>query len=95
MKKIKDQFNNKHTKIAVKATIQLFEKSKSKEFSDKSLTFFSLPITKPVCFKIFVKLNRNYNLMTKIFEFHRYQTFGLIKMHNIRKTRLVSNIFSL
>ena len=85
MKKIIDQFNKKHTEIAVKATIQLFEKSKSKEFSDKSLKFFSLPITKQGSFKIFVKLNRNYNFMAKIFEFHRYQTFGLMKMHNIRK----------
>ena len=85
MKMIVDQFNNKHTKIAAKATIQLFEKSKSKEFSDKSLKCFSLPITKQGSFKLFVKLNRNYNLMAKMFEFHRYQTFGLMKMHNTRK----------
>ena len=80
-----DQFNNKHTKIAAKATIQLFEKSKSKEFSDKSLKCFSLPITKQGSFKLFVKLSRNSNLMAKIFEFYRYQTFGFMKMHNIRK----------
>ena len=85
MNTIIDQFNNKHTKIAAKATIQLFEKSKSKEFSDKSLKCFSLPITKQGSFKLFVKLSRNSNLMAKIFEFYGYQTFGLMKMHNIRK----------
>ena len=32
------------------------------------------------------KLNRKHLLMANIFKFHKYQTFGLLKMHNVSKT---------
>ena len=35
--------------------------------------------------KICVKLNGNHLLMANIFKLHEYQTFGLIKIHNMSK----------
>ena len=35
--------------------------------------------------KFFVKLNGNHLLMANIFKLHKYQTFGLMKVHNTSK----------
>ena len=45
--------------------------------------------------KTFGKLNRNHLLIANIFKLHEYQTFGLMKMHNICKIWFANNIFSL
>ena len=63
--------------------------------SAKSLKFFGPPTTKWRPCKIFAKLNGNHLLMANIFKLHEYQTFGLMKMHNIYKIWFASNIFSL
>ena len=56
-----------------------------KEMSAKSLKFFGPPTTKWRPCKIFGKLNGNHLLMANIFKLHEYQTFGLMKMHNMCK----------
>ena len=63
--------------------------------SAKSLKFFGLPNTKWWACKIFTKLNRNHLLLANIFKPHEYQTFGLMKMHNMCKIWFANNIFSL
>ena len=74
-----DQRNSKHTKTAVSLiskSIQFFESP------GKSLKFFGPTTTKWWSCKIFVKWNKNHLLMANIFKLHKYQTFGLLKMHN-------------
>ena len=44
--------------------------------------------------KVFAKLNENHLLMANIFKLHQYQTFGLMKIHNMCKIRFANNIFS-
>ena len=73
----------------------IFWKSLSKEISGKSLKFFSLATTKWRPCKTFAKLNRNHFLMANIFKLHKYQTFGLLKMHNMSKIRFAYHNFSL
>ena len=63
--------------------------------SGKSLKFPGPPITKLRLFKTFAKLNGNHLLMTNIFKFHEYQTFGLMKMHNMNKIGFANNELSL
>ena len=67
----------------------------SKEMSAKSLKFFGPPTTKWRPCKIFAKLNGNHLLMANIFKLHEYQTFGLMKMHNMCKIWFANKIFSL
>ena len=45
--------------------------------------------------KIFAKLSGSHLLKANIFEFHKYQTFGLLKMDNMNKTWFANNEFSL
>ena len=59
------------------------------------MKFFGPPTTKWQPCKIFAKLNRNHLLMANIFKLHEYQTFGLMKMHNMCKIWFANNIFSL
>ena len=54
--------------------------------SAKSLKDFSPPTAKWRPCKVFAKLNRNHLLMANIFKLHKYQTFGLMKVHNMCKT---------
>ena len=49
--------------------------------SAKHLKFFGPPTTKWRPSKIFAKLYTNHLLMANIFKLHKYQTFGLMKMH--------------
>ena len=67
----------------------------SKEMSAKSLKFFGPPTTKWWPCKIFGKLNGNHLLMANTFKFYEYQTFGLMKIHNMYKTWSADKIFSL
>ena len=66
----------------------------SKEMSAKSLKFFGPPTTKWRPCKIFAKLNGNHLLMANIFKLHKYQTFGLIKIHNMSKIWFANNKFN-
>ena len=59
------------------------------------MKFFGPPTTKWRPCKIFAKLNGNHLLMANIFKLHEYQTFGLMKMHNMCKIWFANNIFSL
>ena len=63
--------------------------------SAKSLKFFGPPTTKWRPCKIFAKLNRNHLLMANIFRPQEYQTFALMKMHNMSKIWFANKIFSL
>ena len=81
-----DQLNNKHIKIAVNLEIPCFEGCSQKKMSAKSLKDFSPPTAKWRPCKVFAKLNRNHLLMANIFKLHKYQTFGLMKVHNMCKT---------
>ena len=86
-----DQLNNKHMKTAVNLTIQFFERRYQKKY--KSLKIFGPPTTKWQPCKFFVKLNGNNLLMANIFKLHKYQTFGLLKMHNMSKIWFANNKF--
>ena len=55
-------------------------KAALKKMSAKSLKLFGPPTTK--C-KGFAKLNGNHFFMANIFKVREYQTFGLMKMHNM------------
>ena len=90
-----DQLNNNHTKIAVNSTIQYFEGRSQKKCLLKSLKFFGPSTTKLRPCKIIAKLNVNHLLMANIFKLHEYQTFGLIKMHNMSKIWFANNKFDL
>ena len=50
------------------------------------LKFFGLPPPQnDGSFKVFAKLNGNHLLMANILKFHEFQTFDLMKMHNMSK----------
>ena len=80
-----DQLNNKHTKIAVNSAIQYFEGR-----SQKKCLLQVWPLK-----NFFAKLNGNHLLMANIFKLHEYQTFVLIKMHNMSKIWFANNNFHL
>ena len=82
--------HSKHTKITLNSVIQYFEGCSQKKCLLKVWSF----LVHPPC-KIFAKLNGNHLLMANIFKLHEYQTFGLMKMHNMCKIWLANNIFSL
>ena len=63
--------------------------------SAKILKCFGPPTTKWRPCKIFAKWNRNHLLMANIFKPHEYQTFGLMKIHNMCKIWFANKIFSL
>ena len=92
-----DQLNNKHTKIAVNLGKTIFWRPLSKEMSAKNLKFFGPcpSTTKWRLCKVIAKLNGNHVLMVNIVKLHEYQTFGLIKMHNMSKTWFANNKFNL
>ena len=89
-----DQLNNKLTKIAVNSTMQYFEGSTQKKCLLK-VWIFGPPTTKWWPCKIFTKLNGNHLLMANIFKLQKYQTFGLMKMHNMNKIWFANNKFNL
>ena len=84
-----DQLNNKHTKIALNSAIEYFKGcSQKKKISAKKLELFGPPTTKWRPSKVFAKLNGHHLLMANIFKLHKYQMFGLIKMHMCAKSDL-------
>ena len=90
-----DQIKNKHTKIAVNLAIQYFEGCSQNKCLLKVWSFLVQPPQNGGPVKYFAKLNGNYLLLANIFKLHEYQTFGLMKMHNMCKIWFVNNIFSL
>ena len=86
-----DQRKKKHAKIAVNLTVQYFEGSCRKKYLLK-VWIFGLPATKWEPCKVFAKLNGNHLLIANIFKLLEYQTFGLMKLHNVKKSDLpISN----
>ena len=77
-----DQLNKRHTKTAVNSAIQHFEGFTQKKCLLKVWSFLVHPWRS--C-KVFGKLNKNHLLMANILKLHKYQTFGLLKMHNMYK----------
>ena len=79
-----DQRNNTHTKIAINSTIQHFEGCSENKYLLKVWSFLVYPPQNgsPVIF--LWKSNGNHLLMANVFKLHEYQTFGLMKMHNMR-----------
>ena len=75
--------------------MQFFESRYQKKHLGKSLNFFALPTTKWLSCKIFERLNGNHLLTANIIKLHKYQTFGLLKMHNMSKIWFTNNKFSL
>ena len=90
-----DQLNNKAHKNSSKLGNTVFCRLFSKQMSAKRLKLFGPPTTKWRPCKVFAKLNENHLLMANIFKLHEYQTFGLMKMHNMCKIWFANNIFSL
>ena len=74
--------------------MQYFESSSQKKRALK-VYIFDLPSTKWCPCKIFVKLNGNHLLVTDILKLHKYQTFDLMKMHNMSKIWFPNNKFNL
>ena len=95
-----DQPNNKHTKTAVNSAIQYFAGCSQKKCLLKVWSFHHKMAWKrdwnfgPPC-KIFAKLNGNHLLMANILKLHEYQTFGLVKIHNMCKFWFANKIFRL
>ena len=46
-------------------------------------------------FNFFAKLNGNHILIVNFPKIHKYQTFGLIELHNLTKGQLANRIFKL
>ena len=90
-----DQLNSKHTKIAVNSAIQYFEGCSQKKCLLKVWSFLVHPPQNSGPVNFFAKLNGIHVLMTNIFKLHEYQTFGLMKMHNMCKIWFANKIFSL
>ena len=61
----------------------------------ESFKFFDPPTTKWQPFKFFAKLNGNHILMATFPKLCKYQTFGLIELHNFGKGQLADRIFKL
>ena len=89
-----DQLNNKNTKTIVNMNT-FFWKPPSKEISGRNLKVFGPPTTKWRHCKNFAKFKENHLLMANIFKLHKYQTFGLLQMHNMSKTWFANDKFSL
>ena len=66
-----------------------------KQVFGESFKFFDSPTTKWRPFKFFAKLNGNHILMANFSKFRKYQTFGLIELHNVSKGQLADRIFKL
>ena len=59
----------------------------------ESWKFFDSPTTKRRSFKFFEKLNGNHILMANFPKLRKYQTSGLIELHNLSKGQLDDRIF--
>ena len=86
-----DQLNSKRKKTAISSTIQYFESCSQKKCLLK--VFWYIHYKWRPC-KMFAKLNGNHLLMASILKLHKYQTFSLMKMHNMCKIGFANNMFS-
>ena len=89
-----DQLNN-HTIIAVNSTIHLFESRYQKKYLLKVWNFLIHPPQNDGAVNFFAKLDGSHLLMANIFKHQKYQTFGLLKMHNTSKIWFANNKFNL
>ena len=91
-----DQLNIKHTKTSVNSTIQDFEDYSQKKCLLKVWIFLTHTPQNgdPVKF-LRNWTETNHLLVANIFKLHEYQTFDLMKMHNMCIIWFVNNIFSL
>ena len=87
--------NNRQTKMIENSEIHFFWKLTPKQVFGESFKFFDPPTTKWRSFKFFAKLNGNHILMANFSKFRKYQTFGLIELHNVSKGQLADRIFKL
>ena len=88
--------DNRKTKIAERSAIHFFWKLTPKQVFVESLTFdFDSPSTKWQSFNFFAKLNGNHIFMANFPKLCKYQTFDLIKLHNLSKVKLADRIFKL
>ena len=85
-----DQLNNNHTKIVVKLIIQFFESRYQKKYLVKVWSFLLHPLQNDGP----VKSLRNWTetILANIFKLHEYQTFGLMKMHNMSKIQFLKKL---
>ena len=90
-----DQLNIKHKKTAASSTIQYFEGRSQKKCLLRVWSSLVYPPQNGSPVNFFSKLNRKHLLMASIFKLHQYQTFRLMKMHNMCKIWFVNNILSL
>ena len=58
------------------------------------MKFFGPPIIRWRLCKVFEKLNRSHHLIANIFKLCKYETFGLLEMHNMNKTWFANSKFS-
>ena len=91
-----DQLNSTHKNIAVNSAIQYFEGCSQKKCLLKVWSFLVHPPQNggPVKF-LRNWTETNHLSMASIFKLHEYQTFGVMKMHNMCKIWFANNIFSL
>ena len=83
--------NNRQTKIAETSKIHFFGKLTPKQMFGKSFKFFDRPTTKRWSFKFFEKLD-GIILIANFSKHRKYQTFGLIELHNLSKVQLADKI---
>ena len=86
-----DQLNSKHMKIPVNSTIQFLEGRHQNKCLLKVFLVHSPQNDGPVKF---VKLDGNQILIVIIFKLQEYQTFVLMKLHNVSKVEFANNKFS-
>ena len=94
-----DQLKSKHRKKSSKLNNTIFWRPLSKEMSalktNVCLKFLGPSTTKWRHYKIFAKMNGTHLLMASIFKLHEYETFGLMKIHNMCTIWFANNMFSL
>ena len=85
--------NNRQKKNSRKFDNTFVWKLAAKKVFGESFKFFDPPNTKWRSLKFLAKLNGNHILMTNFSKFCKYQTFGLIELHNLSKSQLADRIF--
>ena len=86
--------NNRQTKIGENSTMCFLK------VNIKTSVWWKFQILWPThhkmkSFKFFAKLNGNHISMNNFSKFRKYQTFGLIELHNLSKGQLADKIFKL
>ena len=90
-----NHLDNRQKKTAENSAIYFFWKLTPKQVFVESFKVFDPPTTKWRSFKFFAKLNGNHILMANFSKLCKYQTFGLIELHNWSKDPLADRIFKL